>query len=423
MRVLYMTWGEVPRLSSVYGGQVINVVRELQRHPAVSAAKLLAGVPIIHSGMVREKLAYFDQLRKIHSLIGVENFLWRSIPVPPVGLHPGRWQLPFFIAGQIGAVAKHIRAFNPDVVQCRSYVATCLAHAVRDRIGGRFRIVFDSRSYMPDEAVLTRRWSEGSLDHIFWKKQEKKLLTQSDLTTVVSEPMRKRFEALGARRCEVIHLNVDATAIETEKLKISDRLADDSPILAYCGYLSESSWHSPRSLWQVFSSFRAYRPKARLLVITKSNHSSLMQSLRDAGFGNLVGAIEFTSTAGPSATVQLLQTADIAVLSYRTPKNAHEELLAEGVFSTKTAEYLMAGLPVLVNRHCGGAREYVKNHRAGISYDPEQLLTETDVALVMSLACDRQRIAAEAVGHFSTAQNVGRLVELYAQLVHEVGVK
>lgn len=416
MRVLYLTWGEVPRLSSVYGGQVVEVVAALQRHPRIEHAALIAGFPMIHSGIVREKWRYRQQLKAIRDRLGAENFITRRLPVPPVGVHPKPWQLPFFTAGQHAFLARQIRRHRADVIQCRSYVATYFALEVRARYGLDVKVVFDARSLMPEEARLSGRWSAGSAAYRFWKDAEAAMLAAADVSNAVSQPMRDRFDALGARRTALIYLNVDVQNLDEGRIADTSRLDAGAPIVAYAGYLAENSWHNPTNLWRAFAALRKHCPGARLLLITKSGHAALRSSLGASGFADLNGAITFTSAASPAETVRLLQDADLSVLSYRTPGNAFERELAEPVFATKSAEYLAVGLPLLVNRYCGGVRDYVLSRDAGVAYDPETGPSAEEVATLLRQSRERLRISRMARDDFSLAENADRLARLYETL-------
>lgn len=415
---MFLTWGEVPRMSSVYGGQVVEVVAALQAQPSIDHVSLVSGYPVVHSGIVREKWRYKDQLAAIRQRIGADNFSTRRIPVPPVGVHPKPSQLPLFTKGHHGFLASKIRAQNIDVVHCRSYVATHFALETRMRFGLNFKIVFDARSLMPEEATITGRWGVDDPAFAFWKTREAEMLAQVDLTVAVSEPMRIRFERLGAKRTALIHLNVAINALDMARISDTSRVQAGAPVMAYCGYLGEATWHRPGNLWRVFRSFQVHCPDAKLLVITKSNHAVLRESLRAHGGEEAVAATTFVSAPTPRDTVALLQDADLSVLSYLSPSDAFEEDLSETGFGTKTAEYLAAGLPVLVNRYCGGARDYVLAQNAGVAYDPQTLLSAGDVAQMLSLAWDRVRISQEARSDFGLEDNAARWCTLYGQITN-----
>lgn len=404
-------------MSSVYGGQVVEVVAALQRRVDIEYAGLVAGYPWIHSGLVREKWHYRDQLAAIHNRLGDDGFATRHIPVPPVGVHPKPWQLPLFTSGQEKFLLRRIEHCRANIIQCRSYVATHFALQVRARYNLPVKIVFDARSLMPEEAQLLGRWTEESSAYRFWKKREKEMLASADVSNAVSRPMQERFDQLEARRTALIYLNVEVQNLDQASIADNSRLDAGSPILAYAGYLADRSWHQPDNLWRAFSGFHQHCPGARLLLITQSDHNALRASLAAFGRSDLLPAITFTSAASPAETVRLLQGADISILSYRTPQNAFERELAEPVFATKSAEYLAVGLPMLINRYCGGARNYAVSHDAGVAYDPELGPDVQAVHTLLKQARDRLRISRVAQDDFSLNRNAERLIDLYTSLL------
>jgi glycosyltransferase involved in cell wall biosynthesis len=417
MRLIYLTWGEVPRMSSVYGGQVVRVISALQQQPQIEKAKLLAGYPIVHSGLLREKHRYGAQLKVIRSAIGGDNFIRRHVPVPPVGIYPSQRQLHFFFVGQVARIAHILRRERPDVVHCRSYLAARMALLVRARYRFTYKVIFDVRSLLPEEAALTGWWDYGSDTFRAWKAIEKELLNTADLSLAVSLPMQRWFDDLGAKRTGLIYLNVETSAVDAAALRDTRRLDAGAPVLAYAGHLAEGSWHEPINIWKVFSSFRSFVPSAQLTVITKSSHAKLKAHAAANGFADLLDATTFTSAASPVETVRKLQGADLAIFGYRDPVTVQERTLAETVFATKTAEYLCAGLPVIVNSVCGGARDYILQKNLGVAYDTETLLTRDDVDTLLRLSRDRETISQVSRSDFSVTENAKRLVELYEGLM------
>jgi glycosyltransferase involved in cell wall biosynthesis len=417
MRILFVTWGEVPRMSSVYNGQVVNVIRELKKLNPSFEIKLLAGVPFLHSGMFREKLAYKDQVKKISDAIGAENFIWRSIFVPPVGVSPKRWQLPFFVAFQMRALRRLISNFKPDVLHCRSYVATWVAHKVRNEMGLDFKIVFDARSFMPDECIVTGRWTLNSPDHRFWIETERRLLAKSDVTIAVSGTMKAHFETISVKRCEIIYLNVDCVDVpETPNLTYKP---NNPKILAYCGYLGSGGWHDDAELWRLFRSVRIHIPNARLVLITKSSRRNLETILNKPENSDIKDHIQITSAESPADCLTILRTCDIGLLSYRNPVNTQEIKLAHSVFATKTAEYLVAGLPIIVNKYCGGAKDFVMKNDCGVFYDPEIGVTSQDVVKLEKFGHDRDRIRILAIKEFAAHNNATKITNIYREILSD----
>jgi len=418
MKIMFLSWGEVPRLSSVYGGQLVNVVKNVGQHESVEDSYLVAGMPLIHSGLVREKWRYGKELSSIRNLLGSGNFFRRKLIVPPVGIYPTEAQIGMFKLGQTKSMIKWLRKRKPDILHCRSYLATYMAHEWRNASGLDFKILFDTRSYMPDEAIQRECWAEGSPDHQFWRKTEARLLRDSDAVNVVSEPMRTRFIGMGAdpSRVHLIHLNVEAP--EEEKVQGLGIVRDgNGPLFCYCGYLDYAGWHHPNNVWQLLDRLATLRNDARFLIITKSSHTMLAADLRNKGLDYLREKIVFTSAVSPSECVRIMQGCDAGLLSYYTPKSELEFEMARGVFATKTAEYLFAGIPVLVNKICGGAAEFVEEHNVGVSYDSPESLNDSDISRLLGHKSNGNRLQALAKEKFDIEHNSRRLCSIYSDML------
>ncbi len=418
MKIMFLSWGEVPRLSSVYGGQLVNVVKTVGQHESVEDSYLVAGMPLIHSGLVREKWRYGKEISSIRKLLGSGNFFRRKLIVPPVGIYPTEAQIGMFKLGQTESMIKWLRQRKPDILHCRSYLATYMAHEWRNASGLDFKILFDTRSYMPDEAIQRKRWAEGSPDHQFWRETEARLLRDSDAVNVVSEPMRTRFIGMGAdpSKVHLIHLNVEAP--EEEKVQGRGIVRDgNGPLFCYCGYLDYAGWHHPNNVWQLLDSLASLRNDARFLIITKSSHTMLAADLKNNGLGHLREKIVFTSATSPSECVRIMQDCDAGLLSYYTPKTKLEFEMARGVFATKTAEYLFAGIPVLVNKICGGAADFVDEQNVGIAYDEPTSLNAADIDRLLKQRTERERLTALAKDRFDIRQNGQRLISVYRNLL------
>ena len=58
------------------------------------------------------------------------------------------------------------------------------------------------------------------------------------------------------------------------------------------------------------------------------------------------------------------------ILPYRESGTHYESIVGHTMLATKTAEYLTAGLPMIVNKTCGGAASLIEKYNLGIAYDP-----------------------------------------------------
>jgi len=99
LNVVYLTWGETPRSYGIYRSQVAETVAEIvARHPDITH-HLIAGLPIIHSGLVREKLAYGQELKSLRQTLGDTQLSVCLIPVPQNFVFPKARSFGMIFAG------------------------------------------------------------------------------------------------------------------------------------------------------------------------------------------------------------------------------------------------------------------------------------------------------------------------------------
>ena len=79
MKIVYLTWGETPRSYGVFGSQVIKQFVETRKQLPSAEFSFLSAIPFIHSGMVREKLSYPNELKKV--LQSLEGISFSRIPI------------------------------------------------------------------------------------------------------------------------------------------------------------------------------------------------------------------------------------------------------------------------------------------------------------------------------------------------------
>src|SRR5690606_20724497 len=82
MKVVYLTWGETPRSYGVFGSQVIGQFVETQKCTQDDDFHFVSGVPIIHSGLIREKWNYRKEIDNIKLRLGKIPFIKIPIFVP-----------------------------------------------------------------------------------------------------------------------------------------------------------------------------------------------------------------------------------------------------------------------------------------------------------------------------------------------------
>ena len=412
MNIMYLTWGETPRSFGVFGSQVIGQFVETMALLPDSHSLFVSGVPLIHSGLVREKLRYVNELKKVKNKLYPMSFEWVTVLMAQNVVVPSRRTFDWIYAGAWNRLRTLIEQFEPDVVHCRSYHADWAALQARRRFGGRYRIVFDARGLFPEEVALKRRYHDQSPDYVYLKGVERDLLDGCDVTVAVSDTMSEHFRTLGARQVELVYLSASYARLRASR----DRMGALRHRLEFCyvGALSEDTWHKPSSLVRIFARLKADFPDAKLTIVSTSSHRAIRQHFIQWPDAD----VEITSTKTSEELKRYLMRADIGLMSYFEPSTPREVMLADMVMAVKIAEYLCAGLPVIVNHYCGGAARVIAQHGLGVVYDPGQLAA-LDVNRIRQLVEEpgaRDRISSTARQLFDYTVHASQYADLYRRL-------
>jgi len=417
VRVIYLTWGETPRASGVYGSQVVAQLDAIQRELVGGELMLVAGLPLIHSGLVRERLAYPAELREIRRRLPKVPFRLLWLPAVQTFVYARNWQMRFLLTSGLSRFAKIVRVFSPDIVHCRSYLAALVALRTREATGIDFKVVFDARGLWPEEGVIKGRYAENSDSFRHWKDVEQALLSKADVTVAVSDPMKAYYETLGVARCERIYLSAPTSILGGRDREGGEKVKKNGQgnVLCYVGALASGTWHKPETLFDLYRVFRTRLDEPRLLIVSQSNRREILAYARRMLGDSVLNEIEFETSASTDKLAELMARADFGALPYMVPHSECEMRVANTVLAIKTTEYLAAGLPLIVNRHCGGAAEFIRQHGLGVIYDPadiESSLTREAIAEANTKPV-RQRAQAMAEDLFDYQKNAARYIELY----------
>lgn len=415
MHIIYLTWGETPRASGVYFSQVVSHISSYARVNSSCSVSLVAAVPAVHSGIFREKLGYFRELKKIRTFLGNIKFHWINVlTVQPLLLGGGLSWAVMFLSGLRG-LARVIRVENPQVIHCRSYHATAAALYVRERFGFTYKVVFDARSPWPEAVALLKNWTVDDSKFRFLKQKERFLFENADLTLVVSGPMRDHFIRSGCSRLAEVPISSDLSPCNASSGAIRK---ESEKIMKFCyvGALTEGGWNDIEMLAELFEKLVATISHATLVIVTPSSKNDIMSRFKM--FGDAVVVCE---TRSREDMAEIMSSCDFGVLSYSYPVDDARRTLAATVLSVKFVEYISVGLPVIVNVFCGGAAKFVEAHNCGLTYHPKRLGSISRQGL-LDLATKSNRARIEELGreYFYVDSIVKRQNKLHLQLSGKV---
>lgn len=410
---MYLTWGETPRASGVFGSQAIEQFVANGKAMPNSSFFFASAVPLLHSGLVRERSAYSREKEEVKRRLGDIPFFWLPIYAPQTLVFSGRHSFPLMHLGARWHLMRLINRIEPDVIHCRSYHAAYAALKVREKLEKKFKVVFDARGIWSAEVALKNNLSEASKNFDFLRQLEKWIVQESDAVISVSPQMRRYFEAIGCKKSECIFLS--APVEKLSRLDVQTQTKEESGELAvvYLGTLGVQTWHKPSELIALYKHILSLSMRVKLKIITMSSHEAISSELEAHG----IRGVEIISTKTMSELGDALANMEIGVLSYFKPRTKNEKLLSSVVMAVKTAEYLSAGLPILVNKYCGGAAEVVSNNSIGIAYDPDTFeeITEKSLKSLRGQVI-RQRSVSTARDIFDVSANARRYVNVYRQI-------
>ena len=415
LKVAYITWGETPRSYGVYGSQVIEQVSRIAKnHSDTIEMHFLAFLPVIHSGWIREKLDYFNEITKLKKILINVKFHLKLLPIPQNLVNPTRFTHRLLFIWGLRQLQKYIEQNDIDIVHCRSLHAAHAACKVKLRSGKNFRIIFDIRSPWPETIALQRKYDENHPEYQYFKEIEKFIVNSCDSLVSVSATMSNFFERSYGKRSELIYLSAP---VESLNQKYGAKKSTTNLHLIYVGALAEDGWHKISTLISLLQKIRLLFPDCAITIVTTSSYSIIRTKFIEAGLEH----INIVSTFNVDQLKYHLYEANIACLTALTPRTKLEQIFCSNVFAVKSVEYLSAGLPIICNKFLGGAAAYVKEHGVGLLYDPNDLssLQREDIERMINSDISKRAVAL-ALQDFDYDSNARKYTELYKSVVGKI---
>ncbi len=233
----------------------------------------------------------------------------------------------------------------------RSHVGTAIGALAKKLSGGR--LIFDIRGLLADEYAENGNWQHRSLKYRLTKAAERGLLRTADGFVVLTGMVQQTIfpDGTGNRPLELIPCCVDTARFEgTPPRRNPQRV-----VYAYSGALGGCYLIDETA--DLLAAARARDPRTFALILTMDTSSRIEEALRARGFQD----DDFRVVrARPGEVPALLRTADAGVSVIR-PSFARR-----ASSPTKYAEYLAAGLPVIMTAGIGDLDEEIREHRVGV---------------------------------------------------------
>lgn len=301
-----------------------------------------------------------------------------------------------------------------QVLHARSYVAALIGAIVKGVT--RRPLIFDMRGFWPEERVEGGLWPADGRLFRMTKRVERALLRTSDAVVVLT----RRAEELLSKPPYSAHLGreipvaVVPCCTDVRRFTTAGNMANQDSLantIVYAG--SVGTWYLLDEMLDFFAFARHSDPALRLLILNRGEHELITRRIRDKGLSPADVAVR---SAEFDDVPRYLQSA-LAGLYFIKP--TFSKL---GSSPTKLAEYLAAGLPVIVNAGIGDAGDLVLNDRLGVvverfSNDEYRLKWAAFRSMVASDASIRARCREAASQHLSLEYGTVRYREVYEHVL------
>jgi glycosyltransferase involved in cell wall biosynthesis len=408
--IVYLTWGETPRSYGVFGDQVVEQFKRISKF-SNGSFYFISGVPLLHSGMVREKWHYPKEIRKVKERLGNVKFSRVPIIAPQTFVNSSIKTFSYFHGISHSLLARKLIKIQPDVIHCRSYHAAWAALKVKEIYDFKYKIVFDGRDMWPEEIALKNNYSQKSADYHFLKNIEKELLDKCDLNIGVSHEMCTYYQSLSVQNVECVYLSADTEVLSSNF--ISDKYNSDIIRFCYVGALDENGWHKVSELHRLYKKLKQLYKNTHLTIVTTSDHMAIRKRFND------LSVTDFTITSSKSREElsNILSSQHFGLMAYFIPKNSLHVALGKILLAIKTVEYLSAGIPMICNNYCGGVSRLLKDNNLGVSYSPENMnIDRTSIQNLYNLDAGL-RCLEFASSNFNMNSNAKKYLKLYDRLL------
>ena len=302
-----------------------------------------------------------------------------------------------------------------SVVHARSYVPALIGAAVKTLTGSK--LIFDMRGFWPEERVDGNLWRAGGRLYRAAKWCEGLLLGRSDSIVVLTNRAKEILltDAYQSRIRSGVPVTVIPCCTDVSRFRVQRTgLGNgDGPVrktIVYAG--SVGTWYMLDEMLDFFRTAQRLDPELHFLILNRHEPEKVKQVLSRKGFS----PSDVTVAAADFDEMPTYLARAFAGMYFITP--AFSKV---GSSPTKLAEYLAAGVPVIVSRDIGDSADQVSQHRLGVvvnRFDEEEYRTKwvQFVSLVRSDGEIRSRCRQVAAEQLSMEFGMTRYGQVYEDI-------
>jgi hypothetical protein len=365
-KMIYLTYAEPP--SGVFSSQVIDVIKYLQ-DTLETDIRLVSFISMHDYSKHKAAIKTQDPNAIVLPMLPRATY-WRFNVLI-------LWFLCFFL--------------KPYAIIARNVIACNMALAVKGK-GPVKKVCFDGRG------AIAAEWTEYDV-HVVesWKKEidklENRAVNKSDFRIAVSEKLAEHWNSGYAYRGKN-HVVIPCTLNRNFQAKIPDAaeisqnrkklgVKEEAILFAYSG--STAGWQSFSILQNYVSHYLKKYPQCVILFLApeEDNITKLEKEFPGQVIRKWVAHDEVTS---------ILSACDYGLL-------IREQTITNKVASpTKFAEYLSAGLPVIITKNLGDYTEFVLQNNCG------HVVNENDYPIVENTTIEKRKQMISLVQQYCTKQ-------------------
>lgn len=304
------------------------------------------------------------------------------------------------------------------IVHCRAQVMAIVGHRLQKEHGLKF--IFDMRGWWTDEKFDSGNWNELLFKPVYHylKKQERKLISDSDTTITLTYASQQEIIKLGLKNAEdigviptCVDFEVFAPYKEATRQELRDKLTlpKDAKVLVHSGSIGGS--YSMEDLLLVFKAFQQVFPGAYFLLLSKSSDEMelAMEKIKQSDVDPSlirIASVDFKQVHA------YLMAADYGVILYTISYSVI------GRSPTKLGEYWSSGLPVLSLKGIGDLDFIMEKYPEGgnliQSIEMPQLV---EGFRKLAAKGDKMILREAAIDYFSIEKGIDFYEEVYRNLL------
>ena len=317
--------------------------------------------------------------------------------------------ITFFTHGTI-KILKIIKDYKIDILHCRSLFPALISLIIKLFFNPDLKWVYDNRGVFVEEEIEKGHWARASFKVTLIRNLEKKILIKCDNIVVVSKAFQKHLISCYARSILNIENKIIVISNKTKLLnntfkgKINHFKNHQKIIAVYSG--SMAVWQNVDELFKIFQTIEEKFPQIQCKIISY-DFDSFILSAKSKSF--LKDHINIVRVSPEEVQNQLLEC-NFGILLRK------KNLINEVSSPIKFAEYLAAGLPVLVSDGVGDTEEIINKYKVGVVTHENY---ENSLISMLKLLEDKniyERCLELAQTEFNIKDAIGKYKNLYDNL-------